>query len=592
MLSYQRHFSFTLADGCAVPTVFWTTTTFIQELVPKMHLNRRLFLQLLPAPLLAAREYRCDVAIIGGGTGGCAAALAACRNGMRVVMTEETDWVGGQLTAQAVPPDEHPWIESFGGTSLYRSYRNKVREYYRRNLPLAAEIRGRELFNPGGGSVSRLTHEPRVSLAVLEEMLAPWIGGGQLTLLLEHKPVAADVSGDEVRSVTVRSRQTGASRTIQARYFLDATEQGDLLPLTKTEYVTGFESQKQTGEPHAPSLAQPQNIQSFTVCFAMSYLKERPEPIEKPKEYSFWRDYVPKLTPAWPGKLLGWTMSNPITLAPRPMGFNPEPPYTTPAGQPNLWMYRRIAAQSQFVPGAYESDISLVNWPQNDYWLGNLHEVPEEEAARHLERARQLSFSLLYWMQTEAPRPDGGQGYPGLQIRPDQTGTEDGLAKYPYIRESRRIQAEFTVLEQHVGTDARMKATRLPREEVSAESFSDSVGVGSYRIDLHPSSGGDNYIDVSSLPFQIPLGALIPKRVENLLPACKNPGVTHITNGCYRLHPVEWNIGESAGCLAAHAVKTGTRPRQIRNDKKRLAEFQRQIQAQGIEIAWPRVTPR
>ena len=59
---------------------------------------------------------RCDVAVIGGGTGGCAAALAALRAGMRVVMTEETDWIGGQLTSQAVPPDEHPWIESFGGT--------------------------------------------------------------------------------------------------------------------------------------------------------------------------------------------------------------------------------------------------------------------------------------------------------------------------------------------------------------------------------------------------------------------------------------------------------------------------------------------
>ena len=54
------------------------------------------------------------------------------------------------------------------------------------------------------------------------------------------------------------------------------------------------------------------------------------------------------------------------------------------------------------------------------------------------------------------------------------------------------------------------------------------------------------YIDISSLPFQVPLGALIPRRVENLLPACKNLGTTHITNGCYRLHPVEWAIGEAA----------------------------------------------
>ena len=547
-------------------------------------MKRRLFLQLLPAPLLAVREFKCDVAIIGGGVGGCAAALAACRNGMRAVMTEETDWVGGQLTSQAVPPDEHPWIESFGGTQLYRHYRNQVRNYYRRNLPLTAEVRGRELFNPGGGTVSRLTHEPRISLAVLEEMLSPYIGGGQLVVLLEHKPVSADTDRDEVRAVTLRSLQTGESRTISAKYFLDATEQGDLLPLTKTEYVTGFESQKQTGEPHAPAMAQPANIQAFTVCFAIDHLKDEDHVIDKPAEYSFWRDYVPNLRPAWPGKLLSWSMTHPITLKERVASFNPEPPYTVPEGALNLWMYRRVAAREHFAPGAYRSDISLVNWPQNDYWLGNLHEVPEDEAATHLRKAKQLSLSLLYWMQTEAPREGKGQGYPGLRLRHDQTGTEDGLAKYPYIRESRRLQAEFTVLEQHVGTDAHRKPT--------AESFSDSVGVGSYRIDLHPSSGGDNYIDVSSLPFQIPLGSLIPKRVDNLLAACKNLGVTHITNGCYRLHPVEWNVGESAGCLAAHAIKTGRKPREIRNANKLLEEFQRAIQEQGIEIAWPRPTPR
>ncbi len=150
-------------------------------------------------------------------------------------------------------------------------------------------------------------------------------------------------------------------------------------------------------------------------------------------------------------------------------------------------------------------------------------------------------------MQTSAPRPDGGTGWKGLRLREDIVGTADGLAKYPYIRESRRIKAEFTILEQHVGTDARMKVTGLKREEVTAMRFPDSVGIGSYRIDLHPSSGGNNYIDISSLPFQIPLGALIPRRMENLLPACKNLGVTHVTNGCYRLHPVEWNIGEAAG---------------------------------------------
>ncbi len=137
-----------------------------------------------------------------------------------------------------------------------------------------------------------------------------------------------------------------------------------------------------------------------------------------------------------------------------------------------------------------------------------------------------------------------------------------------------------------------MQLTGKGRDEVTAERFKDSVGVGSYRIDLHPSSGGRNYIDISSLPFQIPLGALIHRRVENLIAACKNIGVTHITNGCYRLHPVEWNIGESAGCLAAHAIRTGNPPRRIRNQEKLRDEFQARIREQGIETEWPQITPR
>ncbi len=562
-------------------------------------LNRRTFIQqtstsllLLPSAIAQSSGLRTQVAIIGAGVGGCAAALAALRNGMQVVMTEETDWVGGQLTSQAVPPDEHPWVEQFGATQLYRRYRSEVRQYYRRNFQLLPEVRSNEWFNPGGGSVSRLTHEPRVSLAVLEQMLSPYIGGGQLTVLLRHKPIRADVTGDKITSVIVKSLATGQDRVLEAPVFIDATEQGDLLPLSKTEYVTGFESRKTTGELNAPEIAQPNNIQAFTVCFAIDYQEGRDNTIPKPKEYAFWRDYVPAMTPAWPGKLLSWSMSNPITLAPRAVTFDPRPNAPVTPGLLNLWLYRRIAAASMHQPGSYGSDISLVNWPQNDYWLGNLHEVSEAEAARHLERGKQLSLSLLYWMQTEAPRTDGKQGWPGLRLRHDQTGTEDGIAKYPYIRESRRIQAEFTVVEHHVSAEVRMKATGKTLEEVTAEQFPDSVGVGSYRIDLHPSSGGNNYIDVSSLPFQIPLGALLPRRVENLIAASKNIGVTHITNGCYRLHPVEWNIGESAGCLAAAAVKGNTSPKAFRRDPKKLTSFQAGILAQGIETRWPRITPR
>ena len=113
---------------------------------------------------------------------------------MQVILTEETDWIGGQLTSQAVPPDEHQWIESYGSTASYRAYRNAVRQYYRDHYPLTEAARNNPHLNPGNGSVSRLTHEPRVSVAVLEAMLQPFVSQKKLTILRRHAPIAGDAA--------------------------------------------------------------------------------------------------------------------------------------------------------------------------------------------------------------------------------------------------------------------------------------------------------------------------------------------------------------------------------------------------------------
>jgi FAD dependent oxidoreductase len=248
----------------------------------------------------------------------------------------------------------------------------------------------------------------------------------------------------------------------------------------------------------------------------------------------------------------------------------------------NLWTFRRIAARANFLPGAYPSDITLVNWPQMDYWGGPIIELPEDECVAHLRAARDLSLSLLHWLQTEAPRPDGGTGWPGLRLRGDIVGdTLDGLAKAPYVRESRRIRAEHTVVEQEIALDV--------RREHGAVSHADSVGIGCYRIDLHPSTGGDPYIDIGCCPFEIPLGALIPVRLDNLLAGAKNIGTTHITNGSYRLHPVEWNSGEAAGHVAALCARRGVPPRAVRSRPQLLEELQRTLARAGVELRWPRV---
>lgn len=566
-------------------------------------MKRRCFLRMVPVvtaglvlkdalhadeiPTIPRGGFRADVVIVGGGLGGCAAALAALRGGLKVVMTEETDWIGGQLTQQGVPPDEHRWIETHGCTQSYRMLRDGIRQYYRQHYPLTASARETVHLNPGGGSVSRLCHEPRVALVVLEAMLAPYRSSGMLTLLLEHQAISADTDDDQVRSLRVKDLRSGEGRDLQAPWFIDATELGDLLPLTGTEFVTGAESREETKELHAAEQADPANQQAFTMCFAIDHLDGEDHTIDRPKEYAFWKDYVPALTPPWPGRLLDLTYTHPSTMVPKQLGFSPRGDVTE--GSLNLWLYRRIAAANNFESGSYRSDISLVNWPQNDYLLGNLVGVDAAEQAQHIQRAKQLSLSFLYWLQTSAPRPDGDIGWPGLRLRPDIMGTTDGLAKYPYVRESRRIQAMFTILEEHCGRANRALVTGQQESQVKAAEFFDTVGIGSYHIDLHPSSTGDNYIDFPSLPFQIPLGALLPRRLRNLLPASKNLGTTHVTNGCYRLHPVEWNIGEAAGALIAYCQQNHTWPHAVREQPQTLTSFQDSLQRQGFELGWPEV---
>jgi hypothetical protein len=521
----------------------------------------------------------CDVAVIGGGVGGCAAALALADAGRSVVLTDEFAWIGGQFTSQAVPPDEHGWIEQFGCTATYRRFREGVRAYYREHYPLLPQHRADPRLNPGNGWVSPLCHEPRVALAVLEAMLAPHVSSGRLLILRQHAPVACRTAqAERLSSVIVRDSRTGAETEVCAAYFLDATENGDLLPLAGVEHVTGSESRAQTGELSAREQGDLANVQSFSVCFVLEERVGENHVIPAPERYEYWRKYVPTLSPPWPGRLLDWAGLNPRTM--ETMRYNFDPHREKPGIFSGLWAFRRIIDRAQFANGAYRSDVCLVNWPMIDYMEGDLLTCDPVDRSRRIADAKQLSLSMVRWLQTEAPRPDGGQGWPGLRLRGDLLGTDDGLAMAPYIRESRRIRAVKTIVEQDVSAKFR------PGDSL-AERYEDTVGIGYYRIDLHPTSGGDNYVDVPSLPFRIPLGALIPVRMENVLPAAKNIGTTHITNGCYRLHPVEWNIGEAAGLLCHQALAADLTPREIQAATEHTKKFQRALEERGVELRWP-----
>ena len=355
-------------------------------------------------------ERRADVLIVGGGLGGVAAALAAVGRGLDVVMSEPTDWIGGQLTSQAVPPDEHPWIERLGCTASYRALRDGIRAHYREHFPLTAAARAQRAAQPR--RLLRLAARARA--AGRGRRARGDAAARRSSLLLEHAPVAAETDGDRVVAVTLRGR--GEDTVVSADWFLEASETGDLLPLAGIEHVTGFESQAMTGEPHAPAEHQPGNLQPVTVCFAVDHLAGEDHTIPRPGALRRVRRALhlgrarPAHQPAGRAPARPQPRRGPARGRPRLRRSRPR------QGPLALPPHRRArAVRARRLP----LDITLVNWPQVDY--------PERGRARRptRRRRRELSLAFLHWMQTEG-------GFPGLRLRGDVVGdTPDGLAKHP-----------------------------------------------------------------------------------------------------------------------------------------------------------------
>lgn len=532
---------------------------------------------------MTATNQSTDVLIVGAGVGGIAAAIAVLQRGLTVIMTDEYQWIGGQLTVQGTPPDEHPWIETIGGTANYGAFRQALRQYYHDSFQLTPKALADPLLNPGNATVTKIAASPDVSEAVLQRILSRWVDSGALRMMTRTRVVGAEIRGDAVGALEFDT--DGTRFTVNAPYIIDATETGDVIAEAGIEHVTGAESSDETGEPHAPAVSAPLNMQAFSWTFALGYDPREDHTIPKPEGYDHWKQYRPDF---WPDNFLSFTYPDPRTLEPIEAEFAPHTDgpedllvadQSQDPGSRNLWVYRRTLWRHHFANGSQPSDITIVNWPMTDYAEGPLYGETAADAARHMKGARDLSLSYLYWLQTEAPRPDGGTGWAGLVLRPDVMGTDDGLAMGPYVRESRRIRALRTVVEQEISLAV--------RGDKGAVIYEDSVGIGAYRIDLHPSTAGDNYIDIACAPFQIPLGSLVPQRVTNVLPAAKNLGTTHITNGCYRVHPAEWSIGEASGALAAFCIGRKTTPHAVATSADLTHEFQQDLVRAGIALAWP-----
>ncbi|MGL4374276.1 MAG: FAD-dependent oxidoreductase, partial [Turicibacter sp.] len=346
-----------------------------------------------------------DIAIMGGSLGGVMAAIGCAAQGRSVYLCEETDWIGGQLTSQAVPPDEHRWIEQFGCTKTYREFRNKVRAYYRNHEQATDEMKNKDVFCPGNSWVSRIAHEPKVALGILTEMMKPY----KDLIQIDYFTVATTsiVEDDVIKSVTVSNIKTGETKEIEAHYYLDATDCGDLLPIVKAEYKTGAESKSETNELHAPEIGDPTDLQPITWVFAAELNPDGDYKIPKPDMYDYFKELI---VPYSDCKLLSWFVPDALTQDKSEFSFYDNELVGNKLG---LWSYRRVIDSKNYKDGRKE--VSLINWPENDFHLGNIYD--DQEAEKNKELAKQQTMCVVYWLQNDAPRQDGKKGYP-VKLRP------------------------------------------------------------------------------------------------------------------------------------------------------------------------------
>ena len=213
---------------------------------------------LLSLPAIFSCERSFDVAIVGAGAGGCAAALQAARSGASVLLLEEGPWVGGMLT-------------SAGVSAIDGNYRLRGGIFGEFCDSLAARYGGYEALRTGW--VSNILFEPQVGEAVLGNMLAAE----------ENICLYRNISLDSLTRKDAVWHLRCGGRRFRAAMLVDCTELGDVAARLGIPYDLGMDSSRDMGEDVAPEEAN-DIIQDLTYVITARFY-DRDMTISRPEGY-------------------------------------------------------------------------------------------------------------------------------------------------------------------------------------------------------------------------------------------------------------------------------------------------------------------
>jgi hypothetical protein len=489
--------------------------------------------------LVCAQAQQTDVVVYGGTPAGIAAALAAAEDGEKVLLVEPTSRLGGMWTNGLSHPDFRTF-EALTGLAL--KFTEAVREHYRADFGAETD---KVTF--------RGTHaEPKVVLAIFEKWLAaqPNITV-RLNWALENIQTSSDVVGPmKALEVALFADAKGVRHSIPARYFIDATYEGDLMAATGIPYRVGREGRAEYGESLAPEEADNQ-LQAYNFRMIMTQVPENRVTPKPPRDYER-IDYV---------GLLPLLENGTIKTI---FGLKTDSIFKTqiqlPHGKHDINDMSRGPVRLS-LPGRND------DWPDGGGGVAIREGVTDAidrppfsrfqlatQRQRVFDEHLRWNVGLLYFCQNDAavPEPVRAEAKTWGWCR-DEFQENAHLPEQLYVREARRMEGRYIYTQKDV---------TAPDGEVRTPLQKGATAVGDYGPNCHGTSHdggrfggkhtGEFYLGVP--PYQIPFDVLVPKHFENVLV----PGAmsaSHVGLCALRYEPIWMALGTAAG-HAAHLART------------------------------------
>jgi hypothetical protein len=456
------------------------------------------------------------------------------------------------------------------------------------------------------------------------------------------------------RRVAGKDQQTEANpqpSTSTPWIIIDATETGELIALADVPYRVGLDRRTYLNPSSPTSNGYPYCLQGYTYTFAMERTAT-PQPQQAPPSYSEYEPYYGyDANPQKANFEYVFTYRriwNPVTDKKEKAG-----PITTLASSPGSISMQNWVWGNDYRPGTERDNLVFDRFQLQQAgqlspsgWMGGLR-------TESLRKAEQAGLGFYYWLVAGTT---DSQLHPSLKKpEPDHRlltgldspmGTMHGLSKYPYIREGRRLigrpaygypsgfaisEVDFSLADFReeyyrqlpdstyrnlwvslAGLEtAKVIREGLPTDQVQRRTrsriYPDAVGISQYPIDFHPcmlsappeKPGNIEYPGVRqahgpSYPAQVPLRAMIPQRIDNLLVTGKSIATSYSAAAAYRVHSFEWSAGAAAGTTAAFVLAQNILPYQLVDDLPRpepeLEALQKLLNANGNPTAFPKTS--